>query len=197
MNSFQIFILHPKCIYDLDISYSCSIADPVTSSLILTGGYYSLESVSKYTEAGFEADLASLITGRFWHGCGGFTTEAGGGQVLVVTGGVRADLTYLDSTEVMTSGLWREAGRLPVASMMTGLSLDNEVLMFGEFMFNDINSQFIANDLSTGGYDGQTHCSHILRFDKQSESWRAAGNMREARAQHVVTSLPYLMVSQY
>ena len=140
-------------------------------------------------------DLAPLITGRFWHGCGGFTTKAGGGQVLVVTGGVRADLTFLDSTEVMTSGLWREAGRLPVASKMTGLSLDNEVLMFGEFMVN--NSQFIANYLSTGGYDGQTHYSHILRFDKQSESWRAAGNMREARAQHAVTSLPYLMVSQY
>ena len=54
-------------------------------------------------------------------------------QVLLVTGGVRADLTYLASTELMTSGIWREAGRLPVASMLSGLSLDNEVIMFGQF----------------------------------------------------------------
>ena len=115
-------------------SYSCAIADRATSSLILTGGYNTLEAVSRYTEAGFEADLASLITGRFWHGCGGYITEPGGGLVLLVTGGVRADLSHLDSTEVMTSGLWREVGRLPVASMLSGLSLDNEVLMFGELI---------------------------------------------------------------
>ena len=123
-------------IFSTTNSYSCSIADPVTSSLVLTGGYHSLEAVSRYTEAGFEASLPSLITGRFWHGCGGFISEAGGGQVLLVTGGVRSDLNYLASTEVLTSGLWREAGLLPVASMMSGLSLDNEVLMFGELIVN-------------------------------------------------------------
>ena len=66
------------------ISYACAISDPVTSSLVLTGGYHSLESVSRYTEAGFEASLSSLITGRFWHGCGGYISEAMGGQVCVV-----------------------------------------------------------------------------------------------------------------
>ena len=51
--------------------------------------------------------------------------------------------------------------------------------------------------LSTGGYDGHHHYSHILRFDKQTESWRAEGNMSEARAQHAVTSVPYTMIRQY
>ena len=66
------------------ISYACAISDPVTSSLVLTGGYHSLEAVSRYTEAGFEASLSSLITGRFWHGCGGYISKAMGGQVCVV-----------------------------------------------------------------------------------------------------------------
>ena len=114
------------------LSYSCSIADPFTPSLILTGGYHTLEVVSRYSEAGWEADLPSLLTGRFWHGCGGYVGD-GGQFVLAVTGGVRADLTYLSSTEIFMSGLWREAGPLPVASMLTGLNLNNDLLMIGEF----------------------------------------------------------------
>ena len=124
------------------VSYSCAISDPVTSSLVLTGGYHSLEAVSRYTEAGFEATLASLITGRFWHGCGGYISEASGGQVLLVTGGVRADLSHLASTELLTSGIWREVGRLPVASMLTGLSLDNEIIMFGQCSVLTCDCQF-------------------------------------------------------
>ena len=167
----------------------------MTSSLVLTGGYHSLEAVSRYTEAGFEVSLPSLITGRFWHGCGGFISEAGGGQVLLVTGGVRDDLTYLASTEVMTSSLWREVGQLPVASMMSGLSLDNEILMFGEFIAIVIGH--LISNRSTGGYDGHQHYSHILRFDKKTVSWRAVGNMSEARAQHAVSSVPYNMIRHY
>ena len=177
------------------VSYSCAIPDPVTSSLVLTGGYHSLEAVSRYTEAGFEATLASLITGRFWHGCGGYISEASGGQVLLVTGGVRADLSHLASTELMTSGIWREVGRLPVASMLTGLSLDNEVIMFGQCSV--LTCDCLVSSFNSGGYDGQHHYSHILRFDKQTESWRGVGNMSEARAQHAVTSLPYDAISQY
>ena len=42
---------------------------------IITGGWFTLEIVSKYDENGWVKDLPKLQTGRCWHGCGHFFSE--------------------------------------------------------------------------------------------------------------------------
>ena len=52
-------------------SGSCAIEDG--SSVVVTGGYYSLSTVLRYGAQGWEKeDLGQLMTGRFGHGCSSF-----------------------------------------------------------------------------------------------------------------------------
>ena len=51
-------------------SGACGIADEDDGSYILSGGYFTLTTVSKYDKNGWIKDLPSLNTGRDRHGCG-------------------------------------------------------------------------------------------------------------------------------
>ena len=60
---------------------ACAIS--LGSSLILTGGYYSLTRVSEYGEAGFIRDLPDLNQERWGHGCSFYENEEGSKVKLV------------------------------------------------------------------------------------------------------------------
>ena len=51
--------------------------------------------------------------------------------MVLVAGGVLADLTYTATTELLTEAGWRLAAPLPVPAIMPGLGLDNRVLLLG------------------------------------------------------------------
>ena len=47
------------------------------SSVILTGGRYTLTTVSEYNEDGWVKDLPPLQQARYWHGCTYFDNNNG------------------------------------------------------------------------------------------------------------------------
>jgi len=84
--------------------------------IVVTGGGDTYDYVTEYQLTGdaTETEMTSLINGRFGHACGAYR-EAGGQQVLLVTGGAVDSFNYLSSTEVavysaaprLSGGRWR------------------------------------------------------------------------------------------
>ena len=121
--------------------------------MVVTGGEYSLTTVSRYGEEGWIEDFGSgLNTGRWAHGCSSFLSRdnervkyclksikhsKSSVQVFLVTGGWVTDYEPLASTEVYrpSAGEWREVsgGALPrpMANVRV-VTLNNRVLLFGE-----------------------------------------------------------------
>ena len=72
--------------------YACSIPDPSSATVLVTGGYYTLNTVSRYCTVlycncrygleGWLEDLPPLNMGRYYHGCGGYVS--GGDLVSAV-----------------------------------------------------------------------------------------------------------------
>ena len=130
--------------------HACAIPDPDNEEVIITGGVYTLKTVSVYSEAGWQRDLASLNQGRYWHGCGSYTNggkkvnqivldftyliDTFNCQFLMVTGGVSRS-GHLDTTEIFSDNVWRTvAAELPVGiSSLRMATVDNRVLLFGIF----------------------------------------------------------------
>ena len=61
--------------------YRSACAIPALDSVILTGGYYSRDRVSRYGLTGHLSDLTPLLVGRLDHGCGGYYRQGTGTQV--------------------------------------------------------------------------------------------------------------------
>ena len=59
--------------------YACAV--PAGDTLILTGGWFTLDKVSRYGLTGHLSDLAPLLVGRYGHGCGGYYRQTTGTQV--------------------------------------------------------------------------------------------------------------------
>ena len=59
---------------DVYFSLACSIEDPDTETVVITGGVYTLTTVSVYGRQGWVEDLPSLITGRRLHACTSYKT---------------------------------------------------------------------------------------------------------------------------
>ena len=53
--------------------FACSIPDPDKEEVIITGGEFTMNIVSVYSEAGWQRDLAQLTEGRHVHACSSFT----------------------------------------------------------------------------------------------------------------------------
>ena len=126
--------------------FSDACAINLGSSVILTGGWYTLTTVSQYNEAGWEKDLPTLQTGRWNHGCAYFNNDAGSKvssinsnyyplitfQTMLVTGGYGR--ARLSSTELLvgTASAWVFTGELPSPRHgLRGATIDNMVLMTG------------------------------------------------------------------
>lgn len=160
----------------------------VSSNLILlTGGQGTYDIVTSYqiTGNGDETPLTPMNRGRYGHACGVYQ-DAGGQQVILVTGGVpeHAFGRRLSSTEVAvySSGgqlEWREVegGQLP--SPREGL----RATVVGDILF------------VTGGYDdGNNVLTSILSWDPVAESWQQAGNLAKKRYYHAAVAAPASLV---
>ena len=114
--------------------------------MILTGGWYSRNKVSEYSESGFTRDLPELQQGRRGHGCSYFENEEGTKvdidsnscgviifQTFLVTGG-NSGSVLLSSTELLVenSAKWIYSGELPTPrSGLRVANIDQRVLMTG------------------------------------------------------------------
>ena len=113
---------------------------------MITGGRYTLRTVSRYSITGWVEDLANLNVGRSEHGCSSYYKD--GAQVsicnsviifvylfikiLLVAGGWDGDYV-LASTEIFDTGAWRVVGELShPARGVRGVRLWNTVFMTGE-----------------------------------------------------------------
>ena len=43
----------------------------------------------------------------------------------------------------------------------------------------------------TGGWDGQSHLTQILRWDPSTESWQHVGNFAVGRESHAAVAIPF------
>ena len=57
------------------VSYACAIPDPDKEEVIITGGGWSLTTVSVYSEAGWQRDMTPLNQRRQRHCCSSFLSE--------------------------------------------------------------------------------------------------------------------------
>ena len=55
-------------------SYACSIPDPTSDTVIVTGGVLQQFNVSRYGREGWLEELPQLRHGRQEHGCGGYVS---------------------------------------------------------------------------------------------------------------------------
>ena len=55
---------------------ACSITNG-EEEVIITGGYFTLSTVSVYNLDGWTGDLPSLNTGRYYHACGKYISQNG------------------------------------------------------------------------------------------------------------------------
>ena len=108
-----------------------------------------LKTVSVYSEAGWQRDLASLNQGgRYQHACGSYRNggkkvnqivldftyliDTFNCQFLMVTGGVSRS-GHLDTTEIFSDNVWRTvAAKLPAPMYnLRVATINNRVLLFG------------------------------------------------------------------
>ena len=69
---------------------ACAITDDTT--VIITGGWYTPSTASRYGTTGHIEDLPFLNQGRAKHGCGAYTDDSGE-QVIVITYSILISLT--------------------------------------------------------------------------------------------------------
>ena len=127
-------------------SEACSIN--LGQTLHVTGGTYSLNRVSEYSENGYLRDLPQLIQGRRNHGCSYFENGEGTKvdidknscgviifQTFLVTGGYDDSYIDLSSTELLVenSAKWIYSGELPTPRYgLKGANIDQRVIMTGK-----------------------------------------------------------------
>jgi len=142
---------------------ACGIIEPGSDYIILTGGYYTRNTVAKYNREGFIGNLPSLKIGRFGHGCGVFDTNTGK-KVNVVAGGWGNDWENLSSTELLYDG---------GLSWVTGQALPRTLVAPASVSFSD-------SVLLLGGDDGGSRRREILSFNS-SLAWTVVGTLEEER----------------
>ena len=119
------------------------------SSVIITGGDFTLTTASQYNETGWLGDLPDLQQGRRGHGCSSYNNDEGTKvdidinycstiiifQTYLVSGGLDDEsIARLSSTELLveTASAWVNTGELPSPrSGLRGANIDNRVLMTG------------------------------------------------------------------
>merc|ERR1711973_662937 len=162
--STEIVYQNGTSIRSFDLKYradsACSIELP--EMFILTGGFDTMTTVSRYTTDGWMEDLPELNVGRRGHGCGYFYNDDMQ-RVFLVAGGS----SYLSSTETLVEGgqAWNFQQPLPSGRRgIKGISLPNTVIM-------------------TGGYDGRK-VDDVLTYVPETSDWKKVGSMKTARYYH-------------
>merc|ERR1712130_784397 len=149
--------------------------------IVVSGGDYTSELVTLYQLTGDvdETPLTSMNRGRRGHACGVYR-DAGGKQVLLISGGWDDSFNIFSSTEVavLSSGSqleWREVegGQLPSPRFrLRATSIGDIIYVSGGWDDND-------NDLTS-----------ILSWDPVAESWQPAGDLDVARDSHAAVAVP-------
>ena len=67
LSSFSSFIVY--------YSNACAIPDPITDTVVVTGGFFEKYQVSRYGEQGWLEYLPDLNYGRLSHACSSFTSS--------------------------------------------------------------------------------------------------------------------------
>jgi len=158
-------------------SDACSIQ--FENYVLITGGHYTLTTVSKYDEIGWLEDFPSLNDGRHSHGCGHYY-NSNNDLVYLVVGGSNLE-TITSSTELFTEGAsqWMVAATTPIEGMgIRGVSLNNEIFLTG------------------GYYDGE-YSRQIYKFDDADEDWIPVGQAIETHAFHALSVIPFMEVEPY
>jgi len=179
----EIVYLNGTSIRSFDLKYetklACSIEMP--EMFILTGGFNTLTTVSRYSSSGWMEDLPELNEGRIHHGCGFFYNDDMQ-RVFLVAGGTDGSYNYLSSTETLVEGgqSWKVHQDLPTGrKYLRGISLLNTVIMTGGY-----NSDDGDND-------------DVLMFDPKTSDWKKIGSMKIARANHAASLVNTVDVIDY
>ena len=133
---------------------ACAIEDSNTQTLIITGGFDTMTTVSVYSLQGWVEDLQSLNTGRYFHACAYylkanrmvreicrinkymsflFYSSHFLIQVFLVTGGYD-ESDRLDSTELYdpSMGSWVSGAKLPrPLNSLSAASIDARIIILG------------------------------------------------------------------
>merc|ERR1719342_927686 len=167
----EIIYQNGTSIRSFDLKYStmgaCSIELP--EMFILTGGDYTLTTVSRYSTSGWMEELPELNEGRYLHGCGYFYNDDMQ-RVFLVAGGYSS----ISSTETLVEGgqAWNFQQPLPSGRRgLRGISLPNTVIMTG------------------GGYcnNGCQSYDDVLIFVPETSDWKKTGSMKTARRFHAAS----------
>ena len=59
----------------MSLRFACAIPDPAGPSVVVTGGYNTKHTVSRYNRSGWVEDLANMTLGRYTHGCAGLMRD--------------------------------------------------------------------------------------------------------------------------
>jgi len=158
-----------------DTRNACAMPDLTSESVIVTGGYKTRSTVTRYDRQGFVEDLPSLVVGRSKHGCGSYLREDGS-QVLLVAGGDNFGFinNHEASTEVLTpdSASWTLAKPLPRGLIgIRGVTVAGRVYM-------------------TGGYtEDNDVVDDIYGWVDAELGWEETGKMSLARGIHAATTI--------
>merc|ERR1719378_1043471 len=138
---------HHKGNLQHEVYKACAIK--LDDYLIITGGGNpSVTTVSKYNKNGWVMDLTSMNTGRRFHACGHYYSEANE-LIYLVSGGY--NVKNLISTEVMPASgpSWRYVGNLPrAACCMIGISVNNQIFVTGGYESGYVNTILKFNPVS-------------------------------------------------
>jgi len=154
--------------------YACSMPDLTSDNVIITGGAYTKNTVSRYGVSGWEEDLPSLVVGRYYHGCGSYF-RGDGTQVLLVAGGWDEHPDRLSSTEVLTldSPGWTLTTPMPRNLWgLRGVTVDGKLYMTG----------------GVGGLHG-SYRDEIMAWGDDEQEWEEIGKMKIARRFHAATTI--------
>jgi len=146
---------------------ACSIE--LEDRVIVTGGYYTRNTVSIYYDDGWHQDLADLNTGRYWHSCSHYIS--GNELKYTVAGG--SDGPLISSTEIYspTQLKWNYGVQLPSDRELTrGISVNNNVFLLGG--------------------KGNGIISDVLKLDQENGEWMKVGEMSMPRKSHAVSVMP-------
>jgi len=157
--------------------WACSIEMP--EMFILTGGYHTLKTVSRYSTSGWMEDLPEMNDGRNSHGCGYFYNDDMQ-RVFLVAGG-RYNYNDLSSTETLVEGgqAWNLQQPMPtVRAYLRGISLPNTVFM-------------------TGGSGRGTDGNDVLAYVPETSDWNKVGSMKKRRTNHAASLVTMVNVFQF
>lgn len=158
--------LHSACLVILDddvmvLSGGTSAAVHPTTGNEITGQVSRLQDISGWTS------ISDLNVPRFSHGCG--VVRGGDNEVIVVAGGVGANLIELDSVEMYEVGVatsWTMGSPLPMA------------------MHRASSVQIDRTFVLVGGYSraNEGHLDTVLAYNPEGGRWEELQSMSRKRA---------------